>query len=225
MDVWAGAACMVSYCFIVVMCAVCVCLLIFVAVMPSNMQAHRSTHLLHVCKCCRRALSELQLEACDKQEFADKRKGKPEPSVLNIRPDLNLNLPRNVSNTGWSDGKLIEFLILSQRSWKLTRYHCWFHMGSSNSLSTGQSLQSLKAARLLRRFSYCCSAHSTCAHAQRRSHLSSKTNGSHTDKKILTGSLTRSSSDSCLVMCSLLRLILRGWLRCLNKKWFSRAPI
>lgn len=37
--------------------------------------------------------------------------------------------------------------------------------------------------------------------------------------------LTRSSSDSRLVMRSALRFILLGWLRCLNKKWSSRAPI
>lgn len=37
--------------------------------------------------------------------------------------------------------------------------------------------------------------------------------------------LTRSSSDSRLVMWSALRFILLGWLRCLNKKWSSRAPI
>lgn len=37
--------------------------------------------------------------------------------------------------------------------------------------------------------------------------------------------LTRSSSDSRLVMWSALRLIRRGWLRCLNKKWSCRAPI
>lgn len=37
--------------------------------------------------------------------------------------------------------------------------------------------------------------------------------------------LTLSSSDNRLVMWSALRLILRGWLRCLNRKWSWRAPI
>lgn len=59
---------------------------------------------------------------------------------------------------------LCVYCMILKLSRRLTRYHCWFHMGSSNSLSTGQSLHSLRDARLLRRFSYCCSAHSTCTH-------------------------------------------------------------
>lgn len=43
--------------------------------------------------------------------------------------------------------------------------------------------------------------------------------------KDLKWPLTRSSSDSRLVMWSALRFILLGWLRCLNKKWSCRAPI
>lgn len=64
-------------------------------------------------------------------------------------------------------GRCIQVCVLHEMfkpCWRLTRYHCWFHMGSSNSLSAGQSLHSLRDALLLRRFSYCCSAHNTCAH-------------------------------------------------------------
>lgn len=76
------------------------------------------------------------------------------------RPDLNPSQSKMWPKNGWFDGEQAGCLG------SLTRYHCWFHMGSSNSLSTGQSLQSLRAARLLRLFSYCCSAHSTCTHKQ-----------------------------------------------------------
>lgn len=45
----------------------------------------------------------------------------------------------------------------------LTRYHCWFHIGSLKRFSA----ESVTAARLVRFFSYCCSAHDTCSYLYR----------------------------------------------------------
>lgn len=149
------------------------------------------------------------------------------------RWELLVELRVRFQKQGWgSKAELFVLCVMFENYWGLTRYHCWFHMGSSNSLSAGQSLHSLRDALLLRRFSYCCSAHKTYTQSQamtiglfcalkREETILHASEGANN----WTPPLTRSSSDSCLVVCSALRFILRGWLRCLNKKWSSRAPI
>lgn len=79
-----------------------------------------------------------------------------------------LNFSRPFSINAWSAALCCACLCEWLSHWWLTRYHCWFHMGSSNSLSTGQSRHPPRDARLLRLFSYCCSAHSTYKQARRR---------------------------------------------------------